>query len=150
MRFRSLLMGLLLAVSTHGIAAPADGARVIETITGQRLVELLKDAGFTDAATDEDDDVIVSMQGYRVLFFVGTYEGKTLSARFALAGTQATADTVNTFDSEKRYGRAFLDADGDPVLESDLDLAGGVTEARVRDYIKTYNELMVHFLRAVL
>ncbi len=149
MSLRSLLLACLLATLSPGLAAH-DGPAVVESLTGQRLVELLKDAGFTDATTDEDDDVIVSMQGYRVLFLVGTYEGKTISARFALAGTDATAETVNTFDREKRYGRSFLDAEGDPVLESDLDLAGGVTEARIRDFLRTYNELMVHFLRAVL
>jgi hypothetical protein len=150
MFMRKLFLGVLLATVANGLAAHGDDPPVIESISGTRVVELLKDAGFTDAATDEDDDVIVSMQGYRVLFFVGTYEGKNIGARFALAGTKATADTVNIFDREKRYGRVFLDDEGDPVLESDLDLEGGVTEARVRDFLRTYNELMVHFLRAVL
>ncbi len=114
------------------------------------MVELLGQAGFVGAEIDSDGDVLVNMQGYRVLILVGTYQGKNISMRFALAGTKANHEIVNQFDTEKRFGRAYLDRDGDPVLESDLDLEGGVTEARVLDYLRTYNQLMVHFLRAIL
>ena len=149
MSFRIALLSLLLSLSITATAKD-ERSTVIESITSQRAAELLREAGFPGSEIDEDGDIIVSMQGYRVLFLVGSYKGKTISARFALAGTSATIDTVNAFDKEKRFGRAFLDDDGDPVLESDLDLEGGVTEARVKDFFRTYNELMVHFLRAVL
>ncbi|MFB9069157.1 YbjN domain-containing protein [Pseudofulvimonas gallinarii] len=145
---RALLLSLLLVFGLS--ATPARAADVIETISAQRVVDLLGQAGFVGAEIDADEDVLVNMQGYRVLILVGTYKGKNLSMRFALAGTKATHETVNQFDTEKRFGRAYLDRDGDPVLEADLDLEGGVTEARVVDYFRTYNQLMVHFLRAVL
>lgn len=145
---RALLLSVLILFGLSTTPAPA--AEVIETISAQRVVELLGQAGFTGAEIDADQDVLVNMQGYRVLILVGSYQGKNLSMKFALAGTQANHQTVNRFDLEKRFGRAYLDSDGDPVLESDLDLEGGVTEARVLDYFRTFNQLMVHFLRAIL
>lgn len=145
---RALLLSVLILFGLSTTPAPA--AEVIETISAQRVVELLGQAGFTGAEIDADQDVLVNMQGYRVLILVGSYQGKNLSMKFALAGTQANHQTVNQFDLEKRFGRAYLDSDGDPVLESDLDLEGGVTEARVLDYFRTFNQLMVHFLRAIL
>lgn len=145
---RALLLSVLFLFGLS--ATPAPAAEVIETISAQRVVELLGQAGFTGAEIDADQDVLVNMQGYRVLILVGSYQGKNLSMKFALAGTQANHQTVNQFDLEKRFGRAYLDSDGDPVLESDLDLEGGVTEARVLDYFRTFNQLMVHFLRAIL
>ena len=145
---RALLLSVLFLFGLS--ATPAPAAEVIETISAQRVVELLGQAGFTGAEIDADQDVLVNMQGYRVLILVGSYQGKNLSMKFALAGTQANHQTVNQFDLEKRFGRAYLDSDGDPVLESDLDLEGGVTEARVLDYFRTFNQLMVHFLRANL
>ena len=145
---RALLLSVLILFGLS--ATPASAAEVIETISAQRVVELLGQAGFTGAEIDADQDVLVNMQGYRVLILVGSYQGKNLSMKFALAGTQANHQTVNQFDLEKRFGRAYLDSDGDPVLESDLDLEGGVTEARVLDYFRTFNQLMVHFLRAIL
>lgn len=145
---RALLLSALFLFTVS--AAPTQAAGVIETISAQRVVELLGQAGFTGAEIDSDQDVLVNMQGYRVLILVGSYQGKNLSMKFALAGTKANHQIVNQFDLEKRFGRAYLDGDGDPVLESDLDLEGGVTEARVLDYFRTYNQLMVHFLRAIL
>lgn len=145
---RALLLSVLILFGLS--ATPAPAAEVIETISAQRVVELLGQAGFTGAEIDADQDVLVNMQGYRVLILVGSYQGKNLSMKFALAGTQANHQTVNQFDLEKRFGRAYLDSDGDPVLESDLDLEGGVAEARVLDYFRTFNQLMVHFLRAIL
>lgn len=150
MPFR-LMLAIVLCLSSASLAmAQADHGNVVESLTGQRVAALLGEAGFPDSEVDDDGDVTVTMQGYRVLFLVGSYDGKNIAARFALGGTEATADTVNRFDKDKRFGRAFLDDEGDPVLESDLDLEGGVTEARVKDFFRTYNELMVHFLRAVL
>ena len=145
---RAVLLSVLILFGLS--ATPASAAEVIETISAQRVVELLGQAGFTGAEIDADQDVLVNMQGYRVLILVGSYQGKNLSMKFALAGTQANHQTVNQFDLEKRFGRAYLDSDGDPVLESDLVLEGGVTEARVLDYFRTFNQLMVHFLRAIL
>lgn len=145
---RALLLSVLMFFSLS--AVPAQASEVIETITPERVVELLGEAGFIGAEIDADGDVLVNMQGYRVLILVGTYQGKNIAMKFALAGTRADHETVNRFDREKRFGRAYLDGDGDPVLESDLDLEGGVTEARVLDFLRTYNQLMVHFLRAIL
>lgn len=145
---RALLLSALFLLTAS--VTPAQASNVIETISAQRVVELLGQAGFTGAEIDSDQDVLVNMQGYRVLILVGSYQGKNLSMKFALAGTKANHQIVNQFDLEKRFGRAYLDGDGDPVLESDLDLEGGVTEARVLDYFRTYNQLMVHFLRAIL
>ncbi len=145
---RALLLSALFLLTAS--VTPAQASNVIETISAQRVVELLGQAGFTGAEIDSDQDVLVNMQGYRVLILVGSYQGKNLSMKFALAGTKANHQIVNQFDLEKRFGRAYLDGDGDPVLESALDLEGGVTEARVLDHFRTYNQLMVHFLRAIL
>lgn len=147
MRLCALLLSLTLL---SPVAVRAADAEIIQSLDAQRVVELLREAGFTETEVDSDGDVYVAMQGYRPIVLVGTYKGRSLAFRFALAGTSANADTVNTFDLDTRYGRAYLDKDGDPVLESDLDLEGGVTPARVKDFFRTCNELMVRFLRAVL
>lgn len=59
----------------------------------------------------------------------------------AFADTRATLQDVNTWNQEKRFARAYLDTDGDPVVEAELDLAGGVTIARVKDFIQTFGQL---------
>jgi hypothetical protein len=143
--FALLLCGLLL--STTAVARTAE---VIETIDAQRFTRLLSESGFTEAEIDSDGDVVVRMQGYRVLFLIGTYEGKNIQARFAIGGSKAGMADMDRFNRETRFGSAYMDKDGDPAFDADLDLEGGITEARVKDYIRTVNELMVRFLRVVI
>lgn len=130
-------------------SAPAWSQASIESLDGQGVQRMLGDLGFTGSELDADDDVIVRMQGYRVLVLVGSNKGKSLMARFAVSGSKATLASMNEWNRTKQYSRAFLDADGDPVLESDLDLEGGVSEARVKDFLRTYNDSLRLFLNDI-
>jgi len=137
---------VLLLVSALLFAAPAWGQASVERLDGKRVQAMLGDLGFTGSEIDADDDVVVRMQGYRVLLLVGSNKGKSLMARFAVSGSKATLASMNEWNRTKQYSRAFLDNDGDPVLESDLDLEGGVSEARIKDFLRTYNESLRLFL----
>jgi len=145
------LLSVLFLSAMLLIALPAQAAeKVIESMDARTFVGVLEDQGFPNAEIDEDGDVIVRMQGYRVLFLIGTYKGKSVQARFAISGSKAGMADMNQFNRDIRYGTAYLDNDGDPALTSDLDLEGGVSMGRARDFVRTFNELMVRFLRVVL
>ncbi|MCD4690889.1 YbjN domain-containing protein [bacterium] len=119
---------------------------VIDSINALEVRAVLQELGFASIEIDEDDDVIVKMLGYNVLILVGSYNNTSLQMNFAVSGTEADLDMVNNWNRTKRYSTASIDGDGDPVLESDLDLAGGVTMARVQDFILTYYMLLEAFL----
>lgn len=146
---RQLLSALLLSLLLIA-ATPVRAEKIIETIDAPTVVSLLAEQGFPNAEIDADGDVIVRMQGYRVLFLIGTYQGKSVQARFAISGSSAKMEQMNQFNRDVRFGTAYLDGDGDPALSADLDLEGGVAIGRVKDYFRTVNELMVRFLRVVL
>jgi hypothetical protein len=131
-------------------AAPLRAQQVIESIDAATVVLLLAEQGFPGAEIDADGDVVAKMQGYRVVFLVGTYEGKSVQARFAISGSRAGMEQMNQFNRDVRFASAYLDSDGDPAFSVDLDLEGGVAIARVKDFFHTVNELMVRFLRVVL
>ncbi len=139
----------ILAAALLGItfATIASASEVIERLDGRQVQTILGDLGFTGSEIDSDDDVIVNMQGYRVLILVGSDAGRSLMARFAVTGTGATLQTVNDWNRTKRYSRAYLDDEGDPILESDLDLEGGVDRKRVEDFFRTFNGTLTLFLR---
>lgn len=144
------LLSMLLLCLLLVVALPARAQQVIESIDAATVVRLLAEQGFPDAEIDADGDVIVRMQGYRVLFLVGTYQGKSVQARFAISGSSAKMEQMNQFNRDVRFGTAYLDNDGDPALSADLDLEGGVAIGRAKDFFRTVNELMVRFLRVVL
>ncbi|MGU9981397.1 YbjN domain-containing protein [Phreatobacter sp. HK31-P] len=78
-----------------------------------------------------NDDGCQSIQ-YRTLF--------QRHERFTLA-------FVNAWNFEKRFAKAYLDRDGDLVLEWDVDLDGGVSVAFVAESIATFQTMLANFDR---
>lgn len=145
-----MLPRLLLTLMFALLLVPAaQASEIIKTLNGSQVQAILGDLGFTGSEIDADDDVIVNMHGYRLLVIVGSDKGRSLMTRFAVSGTDATLQSMNEWNRTKRYSRAYLDDDGDPVLESDLDLDGGVTRARVEDFFRTFSSALSLFLRHI-
>ena len=143
---RTLLM-VVTALMVLGCAtAQAEDVEIYETINALQVRGILQDLGFTGIEIDQDDDIIVQMLGYNVLILIGSYENTSLQMNFAVSGTDANLRMMNEWNRTKRYSTASIDDDGDPVLESDLDLAGGVTRARIEDFLLTYYMLLEAFL----
>jgi hypothetical protein len=59
-----------------------------------------------------------------------------------------TLDKVNAWNADNRFNRGYLDEDKDPVLESDLDFAGGTTLNAVREWIRTFVRATTDFRKA--
>lgn len=140
---------LVLGLVAGGEAARA-GSAVITKLDAKATEALFRDLGYTGVEVDRDGDLVVHIQGMKVLVLVGSADGTSLQLRFAMTGTDATMERVNTWNKTKMYSRAYLDDDGDPVLEAEQDLAGGVTEDRLRDFIKTFGVSLATFLNEVI
>ena len=63
---------------------------------------------------------------------------------------QSNQEAVNNWNQTNRFGRAFLDDEGDPILQYDLDLEGGVTEGVIREAIRTFRVLLEDFSETVV
>lgn len=110
-------------------------AQLFEEITSDQLQSIMKDQGY-GFEVDEDGDLIWRIEGVRALL-MRSEDGENIMFRMSFANDKTTLAKVNKWNQTKRYSRSYLDEDGDPVLELDLDLAGGVTKARIIDYLTT-------------
>jgi hypothetical protein len=54
-------------------------------------------------------------------------------------------ERINAWNREKRFSWAYLDKDGDPVLESNLILTGGVTRETVVSFLKIFEANLSQF-----
>lgn len=145
--FASLAACLIMLLSASIVHA--DDSAVIHSLSSAQMKSFLQAEGFPNIEIDSDDDLLVRMQSYRIIIFVRENNYRNVKYRFALANTSATLRDVNEWNLNKSYTKAYLDNDGDPVLEMDVDLEGGVTVARVKDSIRTFNQSMSLFLREV-
>lgn len=140
-------IGLLLSVMALTVQA-ADQQQVIERITSADMKSLLHAEGFVGVTIDEDDDLLVKMNGFTIIVFVRGNDYRMIQYRFFITESSATVDDMNRWNAEKLFARAYIDSDGDPVLEMDVDLEGGVTIARIKDSIRTFSQLQIAFLKA--
>lgn len=128
----SLALGLFLMGLAESIASAAD---LVSQITGEQLVDVLKEEGYSPKL-DKPSVVTMKIEGLKVAFFVAD-DNSSLQAYAAFKSEKATLERVNEWNADKRYSRAYLDSEGDPVIELDLDLAGGVSKERLADFIQT-------------
>jgi Putative bacterial sensory transduction regulator len=130
-----LVLVTLLAMLAFAAAAQAGDKDIIESVTRNDVQELLEDEGFS-VEVDEDGDLLWKLEGYNTWMFVAK-DGESLQFYAPFGDGNATLKKVNTWNQTRRYSRSYLDDEGDPRLELDLDMAGGVTVARIKDFFLT-------------
>jgi len=125
-------------------SAPAS-AQMRERITAEQLAGLLRDKGL-QGTVNEKGNVLVTANGSKILFLIS---GQTVQAYFGLSGTSANMHTVNEWNKAKRFGRAYIDGDGDPCVELDYDLEGGVSDESIKVWFDTVTAVVKSFRTAV-
>jgi len=124
---------------TAGLAAP--GARaaavddVVDTISVEELAELMEGEGYA-VEVNNDRFVQWKVDGYRCQVFVAD-DSQAVQFHVSFSDGNATLKKVNEWNKRRRYSRSYLDKDGDPVLELDLGMSGGVTVDRIKEFFKT-------------
>jgi hypothetical protein len=66
-----------------------------------------------------------------------TMHNKLIVFRCCTEDHTASLEDINKWHMGYRYSRSYLDDEGDPNLELELDLDGGVCEERIRDFLDT-------------
>ncbi len=80
---------------------------------------------------------IMNMRGVKVvMFLLGT--GSSLQMYAGFSGLPCNAQAVNEWNHTKRFSKAYLDSDGDPVIESDLAIGGGLTVDAIAHHIRLF------------
>jgi hypothetical protein len=114
-------------------AARADQGEIVKELSvtsTERILEALK-IEYTEVSAGT---YRFNLGGYRTLLF---NKGKNLQF-YASFKKKVTLGRVNDWNASKRYTRAYLDKEGNAVLEADLDLEGGVSYGAIAEFFKTW------------
>ena len=121
-------------------------AKLITAISDNDLVALLKERGYASAAVAEAGTIGFKMEGMKILLLNGN---GALQLYFSVSGTSADLARMNTWNTTKRYSRAYLDKDKDPTLESDLMLKDGVSKESIAQFVQVFSQSLSTFRREV-
>jgi hypothetical protein len=131
--------------STSAMAKP-DPAGVVTQLSNAQAAAVLKRLGFEYKLADKDpSNFVFTMEGYKIVL-LNYPNSLQLYAGFK-SGGKVTLETINTWNREKRFSRAYIDSDKDAVIESDLDLEGGVTNESIDEFIRTFRTSLKDFIK---
>jgi hypothetical protein len=145
--FGALLLG---APALAGDEAPAAEAVVLRP-TADEIRQRLVDLGYEAAVVpglDGQPYIRLTMSTLTVLCLFWESEGHVTSLQLYAAFSKPgrfKAKTINQWNTEKRFSRAYVDTDGDAVIEGDLDLEHGVTAGALDAFIKTFEVSVSYF-----
>ncbi|NET56046.1 MAG: YbjN domain-containing protein [Symploca sp. SIO2E6] len=72
---------------------------------------------------------------YKAIVF---HSEKDIQLYIGFTGITVTLNQVNEWNKNHRFSRAYIDEEGDAVLEADLDLEGGVTAENLSRFISIF------------
>jgi hypothetical protein len=144
---RSLLLaGAFIAAGTLSAQAQAmvDGTNVDE------IVNLARGYGAASSDTTSTGDPMISgkVNGvpYSIFFHNCTDGANCEDVRFFAAfASKPTLETINEWNRDKRWGKAYLDADLDASLEWDVNLVHGVARANLDNSIAVWINVLDAF-----
>lgn len=132
----SLLVTLLANVGST-LMAPTD---LVDATNAPRVAEVIQSMGYrAQMDTDGVGDPMIqsSATGSRfVIYFYGCTDNKDckaiqFAAGFALEDGIAP-ELINSWNKDNRYGKAYIDAENDPIIEMDVNLEGGVSTSNMK------------------
>lgn len=140
---------VLLAASL--CAASVQAAPLVDATDPEVLLELAK--GYGSATLKEDDYgdplIVGRVEGNKYsIFFYGCEDNRDcddILFSAAWSGYDITMRDMNDWNNEKRYGKAYLDNDGDPALELVANLKYGVSRRNLDDTIDWWALTMQEF-----
>lgn len=137
------------AVTDESAGTAKDKTRFVTT--SKELGEVLSYNGydFKTETYDGKEVLVVDVDGITTIvqFFGGApeFESVQFYAGF-LADSSSTVQRMNEWNSTYRFTRAYIDAEGDPALEMDLNFTfGGISERQLEDSLALWELSVVTF-----
>ncbi|MCA0977440.1 YbjN domain-containing protein [Qipengyuania flava] len=124
-----------------------------------QIAEVLHDHGYQAKLEGEGNDrsIKTGMAGYTFVILPFSCEDDGTDCKSVQFYTafdpekSPTLEEMNSYAAANRFGRIYLDHEGDPAIEMDIDLeAGGMSEALFMDNLAYWEAIMVSFAEFAL
>lgn len=133
-----MLRKLIAGAAFAGLAAmPAQAQTVVNGTNVDEILAAARVHGAADVgdlSPDGNPTIAGEIGGINYqLFFMNCTEGVCEDINFyaGFRNFKPTLDVINDWNRDKRFGKAYLDSDLDAVVEFDVNLENGVTQANL-------------------
>lgn len=129
--FRIILIILTLLVST-----PVFAQDLLRNLSTGDVETLLKSEGYAAVETYSDSQLLLTVDGHK--FLITIFDDGDLQLFYGISGVDTDIDAMNAWNRTKRLSRAYIDEEGDPVLEADLLADRGITREQFVNFINVF------------
>ena len=137
--------------------AGAAQAQMVSANDPQTIISALQAGGYKaslDKDSTGDPRVQSAASGSKfVITFYGCTNNrgcKSVTFYAGWTGTKATMSQMNDWNKGKRWSRAYIDKDGDPVMEFDVDLSnGGISQSLFLNTVGLWEQGMGSFKKII-
>ncbi|MGM0677661.1 YbjN domain-containing protein [Ectothiorhodospira marina] len=152
-----MLKGVLAGVVLAVVANPLWASEWVDAADPEEIMNLARGYGSATLDTDGVGDPMITgrMDGTRYfIMFYGCSDNRNcktirFSSAWATEGQYTLAD-MNDWNEGYRFGKAYLDDEGDPVLEMNVNLHYGVSRRNLDDTIDWWRVALEQFKADVL
>lgn len=141
--FVAITAGALLAAP--GFTPPMAAQQVVGEVSTDQLQKMLESMGY-EVEQPKEDMLQFAIEGHTALI-VNKKTNIQFYSYFKKQKKKMDLKKVNEWNATKRFSRAYLDQDGDAVIEWDVDLEGGTTAGALKESIRTYRVGVMTFVR---
>lgn len=156
---KTLMCGLAAAGLQLAAMQPARAAEA-DLITAQDVDEITNVAkGFGSATRTTTKSGDPKIEGrldglqYSVFFYGCENRSNCQSIQmyvgFKMETNKPGISKVNEWNQKKRYGKAYIDKVGDPVMEMDVPMAKGITRGTLDSAFDSWNSLVAEYAKFI-
>ena len=146
---------LVMAMAALGLMATPASAQTVSAANPESIAAVLRSRGYRAEVTkDGQGDPLIKSGAdgstFLIVFFncTGGRNCATIQfyAGFKTDGNAPSLSRINEWNREKRFGRAYIDAEGDPVVEMDVDLDdGGMSRLLFEDNLEFWVSVLTSY-----
>ncbi len=102
------------------------------------LIQILKDEGYRSIKKTDPGELQIKIGG-KDLYFLNLADG-SLQAYYGISGAAIRCEDINTWNRTKRLSHAYLDEEGDPMIEANLIANGGISKKNITEFFGIFTE----------
>ena len=142
--FINVFVVLMLVLPGYGEARE----RLKKDYSDKEIVDILKDEGYRAVAIVDERVIEIKVDGRS--HFLTVYEDGDLQLYFGVTGYDIPVAAMNEWNMTKRLSRAYIDHEGDPVIEADLLANAGYSDRHLVEFVKVFVEVVNVFRNFLL
>lgn len=144
-------MRTALLIATLLAPLPAAAETLVDATQPAEVVNIARGWGSAVLETDDAGDPMIRgrIEGTSyIVYFYGCTENANctnIQLRASWLMDNIALEAMNTWNRERRFGKAYIDSDGNPTIEMTLNLAFGVTARNLDDTFGWWAAILSQF-----